>query len=170
MAKIDKLTEQASTHLESGENILAVIQGVYETKIMGSETVRNGIFLATDKRVVFYAKKMGGFDLESFPYRSISSFEHKKSLMGHGISFFASGNEVRMKWINDGNAVNEFVSTVRGHLHGASTAASSASMPQAPSTNEDIAGKIRQLSELHEAGILSDEEFATKKAELLSRM
>ena len=30
--------------------------------------------------------------------------------------------------------------------------------------------QIRQLSELHEEGILTDEEFAAKKQELLSRL
>ena len=30
--------------------------------------------------------------------------------------------------------------------------------------------QIRRLAELHEAGILTEDEFATKKAELLSRL
>jgi hypothetical protein len=42
--------------------------------------------------------------------------------------------------------------------------------PPVSSPEEDIMGKIRQLGELHQAGILSDEEFVTKKAELLARL
>lgn len=57
MAKIDKLLSAAKEHLEPTEQVLAVILGAYETKMMKSETVRNGIFIATEKRVVFYAKK-----------------------------------------------------------------------------------------------------------------
>jgi hypothetical protein len=34
----------------------------------------------------------------------------------------------------------------------------------------DIAVQIRKLAELHSQGILTDQEFATKKAELLARM
>jgi len=33
-----------------------------------------------------------------------------------------------------------------------------------------VVGQIRQLSELHEEGILTDEEFTAKKQELLSRL
>jgi hypothetical protein len=33
-----------------------------------------------------------------------------------------------------------------------------------------MVGQIRQLSELHEEGILTDEEFIAKKQELLSRL
>ena len=35
---------------------------------------------------------------------------------------------------------------------------------------EDIPGKIKQLAELRDNGLLTDEEFATKKADLLARM
>ncbi len=35
---------------------------------------------------------------------------------------------------------------------------------------ELIVGQIRKLAELHEAGILTDEEFTAKKAELLERL
>jgi hypothetical protein len=35
---------------------------------------------------------------------------------------------------------------------------------------DDIMDKIRRLGELHQAGIVTDEEFTTKKAELLGRL
>ena len=35
---------------------------------------------------------------------------------------------------------------------------------------QDSAANLRKLSELHDAGVLTDEEFETKKAELLARM
>lgn len=35
---------------------------------------------------------------------------------------------------------------------------------------ELVVGQIRKLAELHEAGILTDEEFSAKKAELLDRL
>ena len=182
MAKIDKLLEPARGHLDPGEQVLAAIQGTYETKIMGSDSVRAGILLATQTRIVFYAKKLGGYDLESFAYGNISSFEQSKGMMGHSVSFFASGNKVHMKWISDQAAMQVFVSTVKANLHGAPQAtipgtnvaqppasANGATAPTA-SAEGDIMGKIRQLGELHQAGILSDEEFSTKKAELLARL
>lgn len=43
--------------------------------------------------------------------------------------------------------------------------------PSGPAAStEDIASQLQKLAELHKAGVLTDEEFAAKKAELLSRM
>ena len=39
-----------------------------------------------------------------------------------------------------------------------------------PSSENDILGQIEKLGELHKSGILTDEEFATKKAELLKKL
>lgn len=44
--------------------------------------------------------------------------------------------------------------------------------PPAPSPRpaDDVMGQLKKLGELRDAGILSDEEFAAKKAELLARL
>ena len=50
-------------------------------------------------------------------------------------------------------------------------AASSAGPSSGPgAASEDIASQLEKLAALHKAGILTDEEFAAKKTELLSRM
>lgn len=178
MAKIDKLLGRAKAHLDDGEQVLAAVQGTYETMIMGKESVRTGILLATPTRVVFFAKKLGGYDLESFPYRQISSFEQSKSMMGHVVTFFASGNKVAMKWIADVAAMSKFVEAVRGNLHGQrqelipGTDTSQPSAPQSESAQapDQIMEQIRQLGELHQTGVISDDEFSAKKAELLARL
>lgn len=48
--------------------------------------------------------------------------------------------------------------------------APTASGSQQPSAGDDVPAQITKLAELNQQGILSDEEFAAKKAELLSRM
>jgi hypothetical protein len=88
MASYKKLFELVQQHLDPDEPILASVVGAYETQILGSNTVRNGMFAATDRRVIFYAKKMVGYDFESFPYDNISSFEQSKGLMGHKVKFW----------------------------------------------------------------------------------
>ena len=40
----------------------------------------------------------------------------------------------------------------------------------APQGSSDILGAIERLAQLHQRGILSDDEFRTKKAELLARL
>src|SRR5690554_6357941 len=115
MAKIDKLIAKAKNHLDRSEKIISVVMGAYETEILGGDSVRNGIFIATDKRLVFYAKKLTGYDLEDFPFSNISSIESGKSMMVHTISFYASGNKVKMKWISVGE-VTKFIDYVRSKI------------------------------------------------------
>ena len=162
MTKLDKLTEQAQGHLEAGEHIIAAVQGTYETKVMGGDRVRPGVLIATDRRVVFYAKKLGGYDLESFPYAHISSFEQGKNMMGHTVTFFASGNRVSMQWIKDG--MDAFTETVRHQMSTGHEA------PQPQPASVDVFERLRRLGELRDAGVVTPVEFEAKKAELLARM
>ena len=119
MAKLEKLLDQAAPHLDAGETVLSAIEGSYEVERFGADSVRAGIFMATEKRVVFYAKKMTGYDLESFPYKGISSFERGKGMMGGTLKFHASGNSVSVKWIQSKN-LDEFVTVVKQHMDEAS--------------------------------------------------
>ncbi len=169
MAKIDKLIAQAANHLESGEEIRASVLGAYETKIMGSDSVRQGTFIATDRRLVFFAKKLGGYDFESFPYENISSFEEGKSMLGHTMSLFASGNKVSMKYIKSGEDFRTFVGVVRNSM-----GKRQALLPTAPdsvgSKTPDVMSQLKQLGELRDAGVLTEEEFQAKKTDLLGRL
>lgn len=160
MAKIDKLLAAAKQHLQPTEEVLSVILGTHETKMMGSEIARSGIFVATSERIFFYGKKTFGFETESFPYSNISSLEHGKSLLGRSISFFASGNKVNLKWINDGN-VDQFLSIVGDRIGKKGT--TTVENPTVP----DVADQIRKLAALRDEGILTEEEFTEKKKQLL---
>lgn len=154
--KLEKLKKEASSHLEQGEKIIATVMGVYESEILGSDTVRNGIFLATNKRVIFYGKKLFGFDLEVFPYSNISSIEMSKEFLGYKITFFSSGNKVHMKWISIGD-INEFVNHVKENIGKKPSASQSSS----------AADEIRKYKELLDEGIITEEEFEQKKKQLL---
>jgi hypothetical protein len=165
MAKIDKLIGQAQQHLEPGERIDAAVQGAYETKRMGQDTVRTGAFLATDRRIVFYAKRLGGHDLESFPYGNISSFASSKKVMGQAFRFAAPGNTVSVKWIKDDSALAQFSAIVRERA-GRGVPAAATPVP----VQASAADRLRQLTELHAQGLVSDTEFAAKRQELLSQI
>jgi hypothetical protein len=172
MSKAEKLLEHVQPHLEQGERIEASVQGTYEAKLMGSSTVRTGIFLVTDRRLVFYAKKIGGYDFESFPYGSISSFEQSKGMMGHSFRFFASGNTVSMKWIKDGAAFGEFANLVTARVGKKAEGPIRTPLPQTgpQSSDVDVFQALEKLGKLRDAGVVTPEEFETKKAELLKRV
>ena len=164
LASLQRLQELVREHLEAEEKVLHSVFGAYETKRMGNDTIRNGAFFATNLRLVFYAKRTFGFDMEVYPYENISSFEIGKSLMGHKISFFASGNKVKMKWIQKGDVV-DFISYVKSRM-GKSSFVNNTN----PSDVQDIPEQITKLAQLVDSGILSQDEFQAKKAELLARM
>ena len=164
MAKIEKLLKRAEEHFDDGERALQTVLGAYETQIMGRDSLRNGIFIATNHRLLFYAKKLTGFDFEAMPYTNISSMEMGKSLMGHYISFFASGNSAKMKWIKAGD-VRAFVDTVKSQMESAKSSTESSS--EQPT---DPIEQIERLSKLHAAGVLTDDEFTSKKAQILARL
>lgn len=171
MAKTDKLLEQVREHLEPGEHIDAHVGGTYEAKMMGQKIVRNGVMIATDRRLVFYAKKLGGFDLESFPFGNISSFEQGKGMMGHSFRFFASGNTVEMKWINDGDfATFARLVTERTGQAAPPPVAPPPPAPAVPASQEDVFEALEKLGRLRDAGIVTPEEFEAKKKELLDRI
>jgi hypothetical protein len=134
---------------------------------MGGDSVRTGSLIATDRRLVFYAKKLGGYELESFPYSNISSFEQGKNLMGHNVTFFASGNKIHMKWIKTDKELAQLTEVVKAAMSSAdSTTGSVVSIPTQP----DVMEQLRKLGDLRAAGVLTDEEFSAKKADLLGRL
>lgn len=164
MSKLNKLTKKAQEHMEPGETVIASVLGAYETKRLGQKGVRNGILVATDQRVLFYAKKFAGYDLESFPYSNISSFEQSKGMMGHKIRMFASGNEVEVKWISQGD-IDLLMREVKTRLQrSAPTAAVAAETVAPPEPTEEL----RKYASLRDDGIISEEEFQEKKRQLLS--
>lgn len=101
--KLEKLKANVSEKLEQDEEIIASVLGAYKSTTMGKDTLRNGIFVATQKRLVFYGKRTFGYDMESFPYGNISSIDMGKKLLGHNITFYASGNKVSLEMINHGD-------------------------------------------------------------------
>jgi Bacterial PH domain/Short C-terminal domain len=170
---IEKLMRDARPHLGAGETPIAVVFGLYRTRTLGASGMREGLFIATEKRIVFFAKKLFGYVLESFPYANVSSLELSKGLTGHTLSFFASGNRMKMEWINRGD-LDRFLAHVRNNI-GNRTAQAPASLPAAApapvaTPTVDFADQIRKLGALRDAGLLTEEEFTAKKREILARV
>ena len=168
MAKVEKLLEQARAHLEADEEVLFSILGAYEAKVLGSDSVRNGVLIATDRRLVFYAKKLGGYDLESFPYRQISSFEGGKSMMGHHVKIFASGNNVQVKWMK--SDISQLMSIVREKMHAQQVHSAPVAQPVPAIPDEDHGAALRKLAALRDEGLITPEEYESKRAEVLARL
>ena len=164
MASYQKNLNAVVDHLDSDESIIESCGGLYQTTILGSESVRSGIFVVTEKRAVFFGKKLGGYDLESFPLSKISAIEMSEHwFRGPAINLKMSGNTAKMTHLNEGNPT-ELVKYVRDNMGETRTE------PQATFVTDDIPAQIQKLATLMEAGILTEAEFTAKKTELLAKM
>ena len=156
-------------HLDEGEEVLISCYGAYDTKSLGSKTVKNGILAVTSKRVIQFGKRFSGYNLETFPLDKISAIEVSKGLMGKKITIKMSGNASEMKWITQGDP-DGLVCLVREKMDTQTSASQSSSRQLIQNGSSEIPEQIKKLSELRDNGIQTDAEFTAKKQELLSRM
>jgi hypothetical protein len=108
-----KLMEGVGQHLEAGETVQCMVDGAYEVDAAQRDAVRNGVVLATDRRVLFVAlTAFEGHVVQSYAYEQIASFEQSRGMMGGSVSFTASGSRVTVKWIPPGSAFTKFCNLV----------------------------------------------------------
>ena len=170
MAGYQANLEALKSHLDQGEEVLVSCYGAYDTKSLGSKTVKNGVLVATAGRVIQFGKRLSGFNLETFPLERVTAIEVSKGLMGKRIIIKMSGNESEMKWISQGDP-DGLVALVREKMSSRSAPSQlDAPLPPPARVESDIPDQIKRLAELRDSGILSEAEFTAKKQELLSRM
>ncbi|MFB9660070.1 SHOCT domain-containing protein [Glycomyces mayteni] len=159
-------------HLWDGETVerIAAVQYAGAT----------GVLVATDRRLLLVAHKIQAGVSEDFPYDKISSVQWTSKVASGVISVFASGTkaEVKAMFKNDGKAIADYARgriSERSALPRPNAAASAHEPPVDPASVENTSGatmldQLARLGELHTSGVLTDEEFAAKKAELLKRL
>ena len=169
MANQTKIITLVSEYLQNGEEILQkennpiIIDGQYEIQRMGTDSIRTGYLIATNQRVIFYAKKLTGYELESFPYSTISSFEGGKNLMGNHIKIVASGNTAYIKWIKDKTGFQVLLDAVHAEM----TKSKSAS--KEPTSSNSIADELTKISKLLEDKLITEEEFQVLKNKIINQ-
>jgi hypothetical protein len=153
-----------ASHLKTGEAIKAFDDG-YIGEAMGSGSKRqyNGSLIVTNERVAFYRKGLLGEVLETIPLKSITSIE-RKSLLGHRtIGIHTSHDALVFKTFNkDGETT--LIDAIEDGRH--SSNANNVTQAKQESPLE----QLKRLGELKEAGVITDEEFSSKKAELLEKI
>ena len=165
MANYNSCLKHLPEHLDPGEKVLASCFGAYETKSLGQKTVKNGILVVTEKRMLFYGKRTFGFDIETFSFDKITALEVGKDLMGKKITIKMSGNQSELKWINQGDP-----DSVVAQTREAMAATTTKSQPQALPDKDVIFSQIQKLAQLKQTGVITEAEFNAKKTELLERL
>jgi hypothetical protein len=161
LAGLDKNLKNLQQHLDNDEVIESNIWGTFEKRLIGKNISYNGVLAATNKKIVFFKKKLLGFNMEVFPYPNISSIEMNIGSLEHKVSISARGVMVKMKTNSKRDTVR-FVELVKGRL----------GRKEEDIVSQDNLGnihnEIEKLIDLKNNGIISDEEFEEKKNELMN--
>ncbi|MGO4202086.1 PH domain-containing protein [Rhodococcus sp. TAF43] len=147
--------------VHTDERVVEPAQGVYGGK--------QGMLVLTTQRLFFFDKSLLGAQVEEFEFSAIGSLGHAKKMGGEVISISISGRSAEIKQVAHGRA-ETFIQAFRKVKADASAPSAPAPIVMQAAAAPDIADQIKKLAELPDMGVLGEDEFATKKAELLARM
>jgi len=122
----------------------------------------NGLLALTDRRVVFLFHGVINKGLEEFRLQQLTSVGMTGGLMWAAINLTVAGATQSIENVDKTDA-KRVVPAIRDAI-------SRAQASPVASEGPDVIAQIAKLKELHDAGILTDEEFGAKKAELLARL
>ena len=121
-----------------------------------------GVLLVTSKRILHCAKVLFNTKVEQISLENINNFETKGGLIFSVLRIQSMTNVMEIdvpKWETD--RVSRIISEAIEKTKSSKT-------PQ--NKDDDVIEKLKQLGELRNSGVLTDEDFSKKKAELLSRI
>jgi len=164
---LDPEVSKARKHLLEGEPVKFISTGLIESKMFGNDTKRNGIILATDRRVLIYCSKFfGGYELEEIPFSKMSSIEIGKGMLGHSATFIASSNRSRITRMNRGQP-EQLINYVKNQIGSADGTPIGPAQPQPKKSGGDLVEQLQALTVLADRGFLTPEEFQQAKKKLL---
>lgn len=151
---IGKELKTLDAELWEGEQVSRIVGGTYGKG--------NGIVVLTDRRVLFYFRGVVSAQTEDFPLDKISSIDYKSGLLLGEITVYVSSQKATIK----------NVEKVGGKLlvDEARAAISHQTTPHHAAPAGTTADQLLQLKQLHDAGILSTEEYEAKRAPLIAQL
>ncbi|HEY6314256.1 MAG TPA: PH domain-containing protein, partial [Streptosporangiaceae bacterium] len=145
--------------LYANERVLELGQGSYERK--------HGLVVLTNERLFFLEKSLGSETLKQFSLSSIVSLAVNKKRTGETLIVHAAGDKAEITRMAHGQA-DPIVRAFRNLKQTDQTMAAATS--QVPSSDADPLAQIERLAALRDKGIISAEEFESKKTELMGRI
>lgn len=145
--------------LAPGELVVNLAQGVYDKK--------NGLIVATDRRLIFLEAGLFRQTVEDFPYGKISSVQTSVNMLSGSLTVYASGNKAEITMLlprERATAIGDYARGRLGAAHPSPPAGRTAAVTDSPLE------KLRKLAELKEQGIITEREFEEKKADLLKQI
>jgi hypothetical protein len=125
----------------------------------GNVSDKNGLLALTSHRLIFLFTRLVNSAFEDFPISNISSISYKSGMVLASIEVYASGNKATIKNVNKADA-KEIADAIRARL---GRPAAATTVQAAPSDADELAKWAR----LRDSGVISAEDFETKKRQLL---
>ena len=156
------------SHLKSGDKVIAFADG-YMGKFTGKgkDTPHNGSLIVTNTQAVFHRKGLLGQVLETMPLKSITSIERKSTLGFRTIILHTSHDELTFTTMV---AKPEEQSLLDAIELGRESKPVNTSEPVTPVNDDNPLESLKKLGELKDIGLITEEEFQSKKAELMARI
>lgn len=152
-------------HLHEDEEVLNLSSGMYDGA--------NGLIVLTDRRIIFLSAGALKSRFEDFPYSKVSSVQHSAGMMFGELIIFASGNKAELKQMAK-DRTKEIAEYIRNRIADSAPSAPAPLAPPAaptgPAASDEIFEKLKKLGELRDGGVITPEDFESKKQELLSQL
>ncbi len=174
----EKIHKKINELLLESEEIVFILEGAWGTheRKTSSAVKVEGLFgpgammgrpylILTNVRAIIYAKGLLTEDFRDFYYRDIVSVDFEKGLLFDSITIHAPGS---IEKFEVGREKRE--QTLKAFEILKSKVFEAKNVQVSQQLKEDPIEKLKKLKELHELGILTDEEFEAKKKELLDKI
>jgi hypothetical protein len=152
--------------LQPREDVLLAAQQARSTNLINPDT----IFVTTSRLMIRKPTSLGlRKNIEDYHFADIANVKLHKGIVRSSIL-------LKVRFLSDDleidniskEAADKIVQLIQQGIAG--TLNSTLTQKETPPLQQDIIEKIKELAKLKDQGILSDDEFKTKKAELLSRL
>lgn len=155
--------DQITKTLMSGEEILYNFEKPFTRKAPG--------LVFTDKRIIQYKPKTFGVELKDYSWRDLHNVSMKEGLVNGDIKFeMVGGHEIKFDAIPKGS-VRELYSLAKEMKEKAHMSSKTVVLsPDQASIAEDPVTKLKQLKEMVEAGLITQDEYDKTKAAILAKM
>jgi len=150
-----------------------VICGYQQAGLGGKVSGLESVF-ATDRRLIRVKPKTLGLraDVEDYQYKDMANVKLNKGIIRSSISIVMRFNSepVKIEKIPSEGTEKIFKIIQEGVAGRSEAGIMTGVQNTGPSTQANTADKIRQLKELKDSGLISEEEFQKKKTDILDKM
>ena len=154
--------------LEDDETLECLVGGKFgpdlgRSHIARDKSLHSGVGVATDRRVIFLDAGFLSAEVAELPYSSVETISYSLGMAMGGLKISARGaTSLQMEMIKPMGQAKVFADAVRKRLNAGQTAAPT--VVQTASAMDEL----EKAAALYERGLLTPEEFAAKKAQLLN--